>query len=121
MRISDWSSDVCSSDLAENIPPPPLAPEQAVQPGSVVEEPVIAPASGAPDTLLPLKGVGPKVNAMLYGLGFTRFDQHAAWPDSDIAAWDMRLGTCSGRIIRNHLLDQAGYFPIDIGSAEMRG
>src|SRR3546814_5572550 len=107
MRISDWSSDVCSSDLAENIPPPPLAPEQAVQPGSVVEEPVIAPASGAPDNLLQLKGVGPKVNAMLNGLGVTRFDRIAAWTDADIAAMDKRLGNFSGRITRDHWVDQA--------------
>src|SRR3546814_4819271 len=78
MRISDWSSDVCSSDL------------QAVQPGPVIEEPVIAPASGAPDNLLQLKGVGPKVNAVLNGLGVTRFDQIAAWTDADIAAMDKR-------------------------------
>src|SRR3546814_14236130 len=70
--------------LAESIPPPPLAPEQAVQPRPVVEEPVIAPASGAPDNLLQLKGVGPKVNAMLNGLGVTRFDQIAAWTDAEL-------------------------------------
>src|SRR3546814_12046718 len=101
MRISDGSSDECYSDrraqatLAESIPPPPLAPEQAVQPRPVVEEPVIAPASGAPDNLLQLKGVGPKVNAMLNGLGVTRFDQIAAWTDADIAAMDKRLGNSS--------------------------
>src|SRR3546814_2221474 len=104
MRISDGSSDECYSDrraqatLAESIPPPPLAPEQAVQPRPVVEEPVIAPASGAPDNLLQLKGVGPKVNAMLNGLGVTRFDQIAAWTDADIAAMDKRHGHFSGRI-----------------------
>lgn len=95
--------------LAENIPPPSLAPEQAIQPGPAVEEPVIAPASGAPDNLLQLKGVGPKVNAMLNGLGVTRFDQIAAWTDADIAAMDKRLGNFSGRITRDHWVDQAGY------------
>src|SRR3546814_19892575 len=34
MRISDWSSDVCSSDLREQSPPRvPSGPEQVVPPG----------------------------------------------------------------------------------------
>src|SRR3546814_9943636 len=34
MRISDWSSDVCSSDLREQSPPRvPSEPEQVVPPG----------------------------------------------------------------------------------------
>src|SRR3546814_16955245 len=75
-RSRDYSTVAPQAEatLAENIPPPPLAPEQAVQPGPVIEEPVIAPASGAPDNLLQLKGVGPKVNAVLNGLGVPRFE-----------------------------------------------
>src|SRR3546814_8664660 len=42
--------------------------------------------------------IWPKVNAMLNGLGVTRFDQIAAWTDADIAAMDKRLGNFSGRI-----------------------
>lgn len=87
---------------AEPVPvaPPPPAPE-APQ--------VIAPAAGAPDNLALLKGVGPKLVALLAGLGVTRFDQIAAWSDADIAAIDAHLGNFAGRITRDNWVDQAGY------------
>ena len=86
---------------AEPVPAAPLSEPEAA--------PFIAPASGAPDNLALLKGVGPKLVALLTGLGVTRFDQIAAWTATDIAAIDARLGTFSGRITRDNWVDQAAY------------
>jgi len=66
-------------------------------------------ASTAPDNLLQLKGVGPKLVTLLSGLGITRFDQIAGWSDADIARVDPELGTFKGRIVRDKWIEQAGY------------
>lgn len=75
-------------------PPPPAAP---------------APAAAGADNLQLLKGVGPKLAALLTGLGITRFQQIADWTDADIAAIDAQLGSFQGRIARDNLVDQASY------------
>lgn len=72
-------------------------------------KPKIAAAVGAPDDLRQIKGVGPKLNSLLNSLGVTRFDQIAAWGDSDIAEVDGYLGSFKGRISRDNWVDQAGY------------
>src|SRR3546814_14711800 len=65
-RVDATVAPQAEATLAENILPPPLAPEQYVQHGSVVTEPAIAPASGAQDNIQQLKGVAPKVNDILH-------------------------------------------------------
>ncbi len=54
-----------------------------------------------------MKGVGPKLVALLHGLGVTHFSQIAAWSDEDIAAIDPHLGVFSGRITRDRWVEQA--------------
>lgn len=68
----------------------------------------IPAAVGAPDNLLQIKGVGPKLNDLLKGLGITRFDQIAAWGASEIAKVDEHLGAFKGRIDRDSWVEQAG-------------
>jgi len=75
--------------------------------GSAAPPPRIAPAQGAPDNLMALKGIGPKLNTLLGGLGVSRFDQIAAWTPADIAEVDQHLGSFSGRIERDNWVDQA--------------
>lgn len=93
----------------------PVAVEPiAVEPVVVVEAEAPAPvAAVAPeageDDLLRMKGVGPKLKALLNELGITRFAQIAAWTDTDIAAIDARLGNFKGRPIRDQWVDQAKY------------
>jgi len=70
--------------------------------------PAIAAAVGAPDDLLQLKGVGPKLAALLNSLGVTRFDQIAAWGAKEVAEVNGHLGNFSGRIDRDHWVEQAG-------------
>ncbi len=64
-------------------------------------------AVGAPDHLLLLKGVGPKLNTLLIGLGITRFDQIGAWSAEDAAKVDAHLGAFTGRIERDSWIEQA--------------
>ena len=104
-------------------PPPPPVPEPvaetppAPEPEPVPEptrepqpapEPAPEPAARA-DNLQLLKGVGPKMVALLNGLGVTRFQQIADWTDADIAAIDPQLGAFQGRIARDNFVDQASY------------
>ncbi len=68
----------------------------------------IPAAVGKADDLLQLKGVGPKLNGVLVGLGITRFDQVAAWTADDVAKVDAHLGSFKGRIVRESWVEQAG-------------
>lgn len=86
-------------------PAPVVEPTPAPIPTSPA---VAAPADGA-DDLLKLKGVGPKLGALLTELGVTRYAQIAGWSDSDIAAIDAKLGNFKGRPVRDQWIDQAKY------------
>ena len=68
----------------------------------------IPAAVGAADDLLQVKGIGPKLNELLTGLGVSRFDQIAAWGSAEIAKVDEHLGTFKGRIDRDLWTEQAG-------------
>lgn len=106
------------SDLGSSLPPQPIigtsvdagmAPDIDAEAFMAPPHPFtrIAPAQGAPDDLMLLKGVGPKLNALLTGLGITRFDQIAAWTQEDIAAIDPHLEPFSGRVEREDWVGQA--------------
>lgn len=69
--------------------------------------PAVAAASGPPDDLSKIKGIGPKLIALLGSLGISRYDQIAAWSDADIAEVDRFLGNFQGRIARDNWVDQA--------------
>ena len=64
-------------------------------------------ADGPPDPLTRLKGLGPKAEATLHGLGITRYAQIAAWTDADVARVDARMGAFKGRIARDRWVEQA--------------
>ncbi len=66
-----------------------------------------APKSSIPDNLELIKGLGPKVNSMLKGLGVTSFAQVASWTAADVAEMDGKLGAFAGRITRDNWVDQA--------------
>ena len=67
----------------------------------------LAPTSSIPDNLELIKGLGPKVNNLLNGLGVTSFAQVANWTDADVADIDAQLGAFAGRITRDNWIDQA--------------
>lgn len=87
---------------------PAPAPTPAAAPAAPAPTPAPAEAS-VPDDLLLLKGVGPKLKALLAEQGITRFAQIAAWTPADLAAIDPKLGTFKGRPERDNWIDQAQY------------
>lgn len=66
-------------------------------------------ASGTPDDLGKLKGVGPKLIARLHELGVNRFDQIAGMNEAELAHLDERLGPFKGRLERDRVAEQADY------------
>lgn len=65
------------------------------------------PASPAGDDLTRIKGLGPKIAAMLNSMGVTTFGEIAAWSDADINRVDAKLGKFQGRILRDNWVEQA--------------
>jgi predicted flap endonuclease-1-like 5' DNA nuclease len=66
-------------------------------------------ASGPPDDLTRLKGVGPKLAALLNQFGISRFDQLATLSGADLERLDQRLGPFKGRLARDQVPLQAEY------------
>ena len=66
-------------------------------------------ASGPPDNLQMLKGVGAKFAAKLNDNGVIRFDQLACLDADQAAMLDARMDQFKGRIARDRLVEQAGY------------
>ena len=66
-------------------------------------------ASGAPDDLIKLKGVGPKLAAILNERGITRFDQIAKLSPGQVETLDASLGAFRGRFERDRIIEQADY------------
>jgi predicted flap endonuclease-1-like 5' DNA nuclease len=71
------------------------------------EERVTGASAG--DDLERLKGVGPKLAALLKAHGLTRFEQIARLTDSELARLDPDLGPFRGRLQRDRVVEQADY------------
>lgn len=92
----------------------PAAVKEAPAP-EPTREPVAAPtpaptsttAATAADDLARIKGVGPKLVALLGELGVTTYAQIAAWSDADVTRIDAQLGRFKGRITRDQWIAQA--------------
>jgi predicted flap endonuclease-1-like 5' DNA nuclease len=65
--------------------------------------------SGSGDDLERLKGVGPKLAAILKAHGLTRFDQIAGLNGSELERLDPDLGPFRGRLQRDRIVEQADY------------
>lgn len=108
---------------AARIVPPPLGAVMggigeaiAVGAQDVVEEaaaaapePAPEPAVEAADDLSRIKGLGPKMRALLPTLGITSFAQIAALSDADLAELDGKLGAFAGRPKRDNWVAQAKF------------
>lgn len=66
-----------------------------------------APRGGQADDLKQLKGVGPKLEAMLHDLGIYHFDQIAGWSAEEVAWFDANLKGFPGRVSREKWVEQA--------------
>jgi len=65
--------------------------------------------AGPADNLERLKGVGPRLAAMLGAHGLTRFEQIAHLSDSELERLDRDLGPFRGRLQRDRVIEQADY------------
>lgn len=90
-------------------PEPAPEPQPAPAPAPEPEPEPEAPAAIAPDDLGRIKGLGPKLQALLPTLGVTTFAQIAAWTEEDLARIDPQLGPFAGRPARDGWIEQAKY------------
>lgn len=66
-------------------------------------------ASGPPDNLQMLKGVGPKLAQKLNENGIIRFEQIAQLSANEVEIIDAKLGPFKGRLERDRIVEQASY------------
>tara|TARA_R110002094_G_scaffold44158_7_gene56086 strand:- start:1699 stop:2811 length:1113 start_codon:yes stop_codon:yes gene_type:complete len=66
-----------------------------------------APRKAGADDLKMIKGVGPKLEIMLNGMGFYHFDQIAKWGGEEVAWVDQNLEGFKGRVTRDNWVAQA--------------
>lgn len=62
---------------------------------------------GEADDLKKIKGIGPKLEEMLNGMGFYHYSQIAEWGDKEIAWMDDNLEGFRGRVTRDEWVAQA--------------
>lgn len=81
-------------------------------PASASTKPTTLSAARAdgPDDLKRIKGVGPKLEALLHSMGFYHFDQIAVWTDAEVAWVDDNLEGFKGRVTRDEWVAQARQF-----------
>jgi predicted flap endonuclease-1-like 5' DNA nuclease len=80
--------------------------------GQVLGTPVhshLPGSHGAPDDLQRMKGVGPKLAALLNSRGLLRYEQIAALGPEEVERLDAELGAFKGRLVRDRIVEQAGY------------
>ena len=66
-------------------------------------------ATGTPDDLQILKGVGPKFASMLAERGIVRFEQLSKLAPGQVETLDAEMGPFSGRFGRDRIIEQADY------------
>ncbi len=90
-------------------PPQATPPTPSEAPASPGTRPAALEAAreGKADDLKLIKGVGPKLEALLNSLGFYHFDQIAAWTGEEVAWVDENLEGFKGRVSRDDWVEQA--------------
>ena len=66
-------------------------------------------ATGTPDDLQTLKGVGPKFASMLAERGIIRFEQLSKLSPGQVETLDAEMGPFRGRFGRDRIIEQADY------------
>jgi len=107
-------AEVMPEPEPEPAPAPAAAPEPEPAPAtapaaSAGGQPagIAAPEGGTGDDLKKIKGVGPKLEKQLNGLGVWHFAQIAAWGTGDVAWMDENLEGFKGRVSRDGWVEQA--------------
>ncbi|MEM9549887.1 MAG: NADH-quinone oxidoreductase subunit NuoE [Pseudomonadota bacterium] len=101
-----WLGKRQKSAAEQAAEPKPVPVEGKTEATETAPETLSAARDGKPDDLKLLKGVGPKLEQTLNGLGFYHFDQIAAWTETEVAWVDTRL-KFKGRIERDGWIGQA--------------
>ncbi len=83
------------------------APEAPAEVAQTRPASLDAPRDTGADDLKMIKGVGPKLEALLHDLGFYHFDQIAAWTSQEVAWVDENLEGFKGRVSRDDWVAQA--------------
>ncbi|PJI92272.1 putative flap endonuclease-1-like 5' DNA nuclease [Yoonia maricola] len=101
----------------EPTPAPAPEPTPAPAPAPVAEAPAAsddgtpeflsAAREGGPDDLKQIKGVGPKLEKTLHGMGIYHFDQISTWGPKEQAWIDDNLEGFKGRATRDNWVEQA--------------
>jgi predicted flap endonuclease-1-like 5' DNA nuclease len=92
--------------------PEPVAKQAEKKPaaepsGQAKPQTLKAPRAGGADDLKKIKGVGPKLEKLLNGMGFYHFDQIAGWTEAEVAWVDANLEGFKGRVSRDGWIEQA--------------
>lgn len=108
--VAGFQGDLSAAANAQPTAAAPLGTDEEAGPlvaPAPVEPAAAAPTAGPADDLTRIKGLGPKLAALLGEFGITRFAQIAAWDASDIERIDAKLGRFAGRITRDQWVAQA--------------
>ena len=81
---------------------PALDPSASARPTTLTKA-----RDGGPDKLTKIKGIGPKLQDLLFSMGFFHFDQIASWDNSQVAWVDENLDGFKGRASRDDWVAQA--------------
>ena len=81
---------------------PALDPSASARPTTLAKA-----RDGGPDKLTKIKGIGPKLQELLFSMGFFHFDQIASWEKSQVAWVDENLDGFKGRASRDDWVAQA--------------
>lgn len=81
---------------------PALDPSASARPATLAKA-----RDGGPDKLTKIKGIGPKLQELLFSMGFFHFDQIASWDKSQVAWVDENLDGFKGRASRDDWVAQA--------------
>ena len=106
-RLGNNSTSGAAAAVA-TMPAVAVAAEPAV--GGLKPKGLSGPRAGRADDLKKIVGVGPKMEKMLFELGYYHFDQIAAWTPDEVAWVDNNLEGFKGRVTRDKWQPQAGAF-----------
>ncbi|MGJ8622263.1 MAG: NADH:ubiquinone oxidoreductase [Yoonia sp.] len=101
------SAPAAAPAAAAPAPKPAPAPAPAAAGDGDKPEFLSAAREGGPDDLKQIKGVGPKLEKTLHGMGIYHFDQIAGWGPKEQAWIDDNLEGFKGRATRDDWVGQA--------------
>ena len=112
--LTPWNPEVASKAAksatgkkAAKAPKPSKPQTPAPQAAGGQPEALSGARDGKADDLKMIKGVGPKLEGVLNGIGIYHFDQIAGWSDDHVAWADQNLVGFKGRVSRDAWVEQA--------------